>query len=80
DIESKLLRLNLFSIYSLSKQSDLRLDFIHERWETNDWTWQFADGSPFVYGGNASVDGTTVITKPKQFSNFIGVRYIYKFQ
>lgn len=80
DIESKLLRLNLFSIYSLSKQSDLRLDFIHERWETNDWTWQFANGSPFVYGGNANVDGTTVITKPKQFSNFIGVRYIYKFQ
>ncbi|THF63572.1 MtrB/PioB family decaheme-associated outer membrane protein [Pseudothauera nasutitermitis] len=80
DIENKLLRLSLFSTYAIDKSADVRFDFIHERWKTDDWTWQFADGSPFVYGANANVDGTTVYTKPKQVSNFFSVRYIYKFQ
>lgn len=80
NIENRSLRLGLFSVYRFDKASSVRIDFIHERWRTNDWTWQFADGSPFVYGGDANVDGTTVVTKPKQVSNFIGVRYIYKFQ
>ncbi|THF60335.1 MtrB/PioB family decaheme-associated outer membrane protein [Pseudothauera rhizosphaerae] len=80
DIENKLLRLSLFSVYTLDKSSKVRFDFIHERWKTDDWTWQFADGSPFVYGANVNTDGTTVYTKPKQVSNFVAVRYIYSFR
>jgi hypothetical protein len=83
DITNKLARLKLFGVYELQKSSELRLDLIYERWETDDWTWTFADGSPFIYGADVpapAVDGTTVITKPKQVSTFIGGRYIYRFQ
>lgn len=78
DIENKLIRLSLFTSYALDKSSDLRVDFIHERWETDDWTWMFANGNAFTYG--MTTDGTQVTSDPKQTSNFVGVRYIYKFQ
>jgi hypothetical protein len=78
-IENKLTRLSLFSMYSLAKSSDLRLDLISERWKTNDWSWMYANGTPFTYG-NGTVDGTTVTTNPRQNSTFVGMRYIYKFQ
>lgn len=78
DIENKLTRLALFAKYSLDKNSDIRMDFVHERWSTDDWTWQFANGSPFTYG--SVTDGTTVTMDKKQSANFIGARYIYKFQ
>lgn len=80
NITSKLLRLKFFSTYSLDKTSSLRLDMIHERWRTDDWTWTFAGGLPFVYGASATTDGTTVYTKPRENATFLGARYIYKFQ
>lgn len=78
DIENKLTRLKLFAKYAMRKNADLRFDVIHERWETDDWSWSIADGSPFVYG--TTTDGTSVLLKPKQTATFVGVRYIYKFQ
>lgn len=75
DIRSDRLRLSMFSTYALDKQSDVRLDVIHERWKTNDWTWTFANGSSLADPG-----GTRYLSDPKQISNFIGARYIYKFQ
>lgn len=77
DIESTLVRVSMFAKYALRKNADLRFDVIHERWKTDDWTWSFANGNSFAY---ASPDGTTVAIKPKEVSNFIGARYIYKFQ
>jgi MtrB/PioB family decaheme-associated outer membrane protein len=77
-IENELTTLKLFAQYALQRNSELRFDFIHERWTTDDWTWQFANGSPFIYG--TTTDGTVVTAKDKQTSNFIGARYIYKFQ
>ena len=59
----------------MDKKSGLRFDLIHERWKTDDWSWQFADGSPFVFN-----DGTMILTNPEQNSTFVGARYIYKFQ
>jgi MtrB/PioB family decaheme-associated outer membrane protein len=79
DITNKTTRVNLFGVYALQKNSDLRVDYIYERWQTDDWTWFFADrATPFTYG--ATADGTQVVQAPKQTSNFLGVRYIYKFQ
>ncbi len=79
DIENNMIRLKLFSVYAVDKTSDVRFDLIHERWKTNDWSWMFANGStPFSYG--TTTDGTTVTAAQKQISNFVGVRYIYKFQ
>lgn len=78
DIENKRIKLSLFSLYALDKSSDVRFDFIHERWQTNDWSWMFANGTAFRYG--TTTDGTTVTADSKQVSNFVAVRYIYKFQ
>ncbi|MEK6209788.1 MAG: MtrB/PioB family decaheme-associated outer membrane protein [Pseudomonadota bacterium] len=78
DIKNTLTRVGLFGEYALRKNSDVRVDLVHERWQTDDWTWQFADGTPFTYG--TTTDGTTVNANAKQNSTFVGVRYIYKFQ
>lgn len=78
DIENKLTRLKFYGSWALDKNSDIRLDYIHERWETDDWSWLFADRSTFTYG--TTTDGTQVITSPKQTSNFVGIRYIYRFR
>lgn len=78
DIENKLSRLSLFAQYAVQKNADLRADVIFERWRSDDWTWLFSDGSAFTYG--TTVDGTRVLTDPRQSSTFVGIRYIYKFQ
>lgn len=75
DIKNTLTKLSLFAEYSLKKNAELRFDLIHERWKTDDWSWQFANGSPFVFN-----DGTMVLTHPEQNTTFVGARYIYKFQ
>ena len=82
DIENKMTRLKLYATYALQKSSEVRFDYIYEVWKTNDWTWMFADGSPFTYNGNNTTptDGTRVLQDPKQTANFFGVRYIHRFQ
>lgn len=92
DVHDNLLRLKLDTKYALDKRSDLGFAFIYERWHTDDWSWSFADGSPFAYysgtqncagctgaGYTGVVDGTTVNAKTTQSSYFFGVRYIYKY-
>jgi MtrB/PioB family decaheme-associated outer membrane protein len=78
DITNKLTRVNLHAIYALQKNAEVRVDYIYERWQTDDWSWLFADGTPFTYG--TTTDGTQVVQAPKQTANFIGARYIYRFQ
>lgn len=80
EIESKTAKLGLFAQYAIQKDADVRLDLIHERWETNDWTWMNGSGSAFTYGGTTGEDGTTVLAASKQIANFVGVRYTYRFQ
>ena len=78
DIESRLTRVAMFARYAMRKNADVQLDLIHERWKTDDWSWSFANGSAFQYG--TTTDRTTVSIKPKEIANFVGVRYIYRFQ
>jgi MtrB/PioB family decaheme-associated outer membrane protein len=78
DITNKLLRVNLHAVYALAKNALVRFDYIYEQWKTDDWSWMFADGSPFTYG--TTTDGTQVVQAPKQTANWLGVRYIYRFQ
>jgi MtrB/PioB family decaheme-associated outer membrane protein len=77
-IENKLTRFKLFAGYALHKNGEVFIDYIWERWNSDDWSWTFANGSTFTYG--TTTDGTQVTQAPRQTSNFIGVRYIYKFQ
>lgn len=77
DIKNYVSRTKLFAEYALDANSEVRLDLIHERWKTDDWSWQFADGTAFTYG--ATNDGTVVSTRPRQTSTYGGVRYLLRF-
>lgn len=62
--------LKLFGTYALDKSASIRLDYIYDRFVTNDWTW-----ASWTYS-----DGTYLSQQPRQSVNFIGVTYIYKFR
>ncbi len=79
DIHNRTTRLKLFGQYALNKNSDVRVDFMHERWRGDEWIWRRADGAPFVYG-TTTVDGTVTNPPLRESSNFLGVRYIYRFR
>ncbi|MEC5386130.1 MtrB/PioB family decaheme-associated outer membrane protein [Uliginosibacterium sp. H3] len=92
DTRNKLLRLKFDTKYLIDKASDLTFGVVFEQWQTDDWAWNLADGSPFSYysgtqactgctgaGYTGVVDGTTVTAKTKQASTFVGLRYNYKF-
>jgi MtrB/PioB family decaheme-associated outer membrane protein len=64
--------LKLFGKYALEKGSSVRVDFVHQRNNVNDWTWSL-NGVPYVYS-----DGTTVLQKANQSVNVIGVTYTYQ--
>jgi MtrB/PioB family decaheme-associated outer membrane protein len=77
-ITNRLLRVNLFMGYAVRKNAEVRVDYIHERWTSDDWSWYFADRTtPFTYG--ATTDGTTVIDPKRQSADFLGARFIYRF-
>ena len=70
DIHTKVTTLKLYGKYALTRQSGLRVDYIYDRYQTDDWTW-----ANWVYP-----DGTTVLQNPDQKVNFVGASYYYKFQ
>ena len=78
DITNTITRVKLYATYAVQKSSELRFDYMHERWKTDDWSWMFANGTPFTYG--ATTDGTQVVQASRQNSDFFGARYIYRFQ
>ena len=70
NINTTLTRLNLFGRYALQKTSGVRLDYIYDRYKTDDWTW-----SNWMYA-----DGTRITQDPDQTVNFFGVSYYYRWQ
>jgi MtrB/PioB family decaheme-associated outer membrane protein len=70
DVSTKLTSLKLFGKYAVQKNAGVRLDYIYDRFNTNDWTW-----TTFTY-----TDGTTLIQKPNQKVHFIGISYYYRWQ
>jgi MtrB/PioB family decaheme-associated outer membrane protein len=73
---TRLTRLTLFGKYMLEKNSGLRIDYIYDRYSTNDPTW-----SGWGPGGTGSYSDGTVIREPSpQKVNFVGVRYFYNFK
>jgi MtrB/PioB family decaheme-associated outer membrane protein len=67
DVSTSLTRLNLWGDYAIDKHSGIRLDYIYDRYNTDDWTW-----TTWQY-----VDGTVLVQDPDQKVNFVGVRYYY---
>ncbi|HEU0290051.1 MAG TPA: MtrB/PioB family outer membrane beta-barrel protein, partial [Burkholderiales bacterium] len=81
DITNTLQRFNLFAEVPVQKNADVRVNLIHEKWSTNDWSWtMFPASGPTPWAFGTTTDGTTVNANPKQNSTFVGVRYIYRFQ
>ncbi len=74
DINYRQTALKLFANYQLEKTSSVRLDLVHQRNSSNDWTWG-TNGAAFTYA-----DNTTVSQNPNQSVNFIGVSYVLKLQ
>jgi MtrB/PioB family decaheme-associated outer membrane protein len=70
DIGTRLTRIQLFARYALQKNSGVRLDYVHDRYTTNDWTWT----------GWRYADGTTLVEPPSQKVNLVGLSYYHRFQ
>jgi len=62
--------LKLFGTYALQKNASLRLDYVFDRYRTNDWSW-----ATWTY-----TDGTYLSQRMHQTVSFVGVTYIYRFQ
>ena len=79
-ITNKTIRLALNGTYQLDKKSSVRMDFIYDKWDTNDWSWMMWNNAktalvPMAY----ATDGTSASVSSKQSASFVAVRYIYKF-
>jgi len=55
--------------YLLEKNSGIRVQYVHDRFSTNDWTWD-----TWTYA-----DGTRILPNSQQTVNFIGASYYYNF-
>lgn len=62
--------LRLYGKYALQKNAGLRLQYVYDRFKTDDFTW-----TTWVY-----TDGTTVRQDPLQRVHFIGASYYYEFR
>jgi MtrB/PioB family decaheme-associated outer membrane protein len=69
-INTKVITLKLSAKYALQRNSGVRVQFVHDRYTTDDWTW-----ASWTYS-----DGTTVRQEPKQKVSFVGLSYYYDFR
>jgi MtrB/PioB family decaheme-associated outer membrane protein len=74
DIVYRQTQLKFFARYELDKRSAVRFDFIHLNAHVGDWAWGYG-GVPYTYS-----DGTTLVQKPDQSANFLGVMYQHKWK
>lgn len=66
--------LKLFGKYAWDKDLKLRLDLVHDRRRSNDWTWN-GPSVPYVY-----TDGTWLYQNPNQRTTFIGFSADFSFR
>jgi len=71
DINTKVTSLKLSVQYALQRNSGVRVMYIYDRYQTDDWTWAYWNYSP-------ADGGTTVLQEPNQKVNFIGASYYYR--
>ncbi len=69
-ITTKLTRINLYGKYALEKNSGIRLDYIYDRFSSDDWTW-----ATWIYA-----DGTRLVENPAQKVNFFLLSYYYRWR
>jgi hypothetical protein len=74
DVTYRVVNLKLFGKYAVQKDSDVRIDLVHQSAKLDEWTWG-NNGTPFTYS-----DGSTVSLQPNQIMNYVGASYIVKFR
>ncbi len=70
DVNYDRLTLRLFAKYALQKNAGVRLNFVFDRFSTDDFNW-----ASWQY-----TDGTRVMQAPTQKTSFIGASYYYEFR
>lgn len=70
DINTRLTSVKLFTKYALQRNAGVRVDYIFDRFHTDDWTW-----TTWTY-----TDGTRLTQEPTQTVHFVGVSYYYRWQ
>jgi MtrB/PioB family decaheme-associated outer membrane protein len=67
-------RFKLYGTYALQKNSDVKVEVVHDRTKLDEWTWGW-NGVPFLYS-----DNTTVNLQPEQNVTFVSVVYQYRWR
>ncbi|OGT13913.1 MAG: hypothetical protein A3J49_12575 [Gallionellales bacterium RIFCSPHIGHO2_02_FULL_57_16] len=73
DVTFRQTTMHFFGKLALEKNTDFRVDLVHQRTYLGEWTWA-NNGTSFFYS-----DNTTVSMDPNQKVAFISATYIYKF-
>lgn len=68
DINTRLASLRLYTRYALQKNTGVRVDYIYDRFRTDDWSW-----TTWTY-----TDGTQLVQEPDQNAHFVGVSVYYR--
>ncbi len=68
------LRIKLTGTYALQKNSDIRMEVVHDRTKLDEWTWG-SNGVPFLYS-----DNTTVNLQPEQNVTYVSLIYTYRWR
>jgi len=66
----QLTRITVYGKYALEKNSGIRLDYVYDRYSSDDWTWQ-----TWMYA-----DGTRLVENSLQKVNFFLVSYYYRWR
>jgi MtrB/PioB family decaheme-associated outer membrane protein len=69
NIKTTVRTLKLYGEYAVRKNTTVRVQWIHDQYKTDDWTWQ-----NWIYS-----DGTTVTQDPNQTVNFLGAAVLLHF-
>jgi hypothetical protein len=69
-ITTKMTRVTVYGKYALDPRSGIRLDYVYDRFSSDDWTWQ-----SFTF-----LDGTQLLEPSVQKVNFFLVSYYYKWR
>ena len=72
DITFRQTALKLFGLFTLDKNSAIRVDLMHQKSTYNDWAWSY-NGLPYRFS-----DGSTVSQNDDQGLSVIGVTYVYQ--
>lgn len=65
-------KLNLYGIYDVDKNSTIKVNLAYQEFKTDDWQWGY-NGVPFVYSDN------TTVSNPNQMVTFLGIAFVRKF-